>query len=102
MMTPEEFNDRLISCERWSRMVGLCGYRPDDIEAMGIRHNALLAAYRALWERVNETGPTSAVNAAETNAWEQAREHCPCADCKAQGRVTCDECGVDDSARCGQ
>ena len=42
------------------------------------------------------TGPASETNAADSTAWDQSRRNCPCADCKAQGRLTCDECGVVD------
>lgn len=41
-----------------------------------------------------EAGPTSAVNEADSDAWEPARRDCPCVSCKGKGNLPCDECGV--------
>lgn len=102
MNTPT-FADRLLQFRGLIRLACSDPWHTQqyELEAEGLRHD-LMRMYAEARNSLPETGPNSPENASDSDAWEQSRRDCPCPDCAAQGRLTCDECGVDDSARYGQ
>lgn len=77
--------------------------RIDHDIAYKMRDAEFLYTYRALLEAVEKLladnqdaaiGPNSPENASNDVAWELSRRNCPCRDCKGEGGLPCDECGV--------